>query len=522
MKDLRREDPQVIGPFHLISRLGSGGMGTVYLAAAPGDANEHLALKVIKPDHADNPEFRQRFAREVAAAVRIRHPRTVRVIDFDVTTAEPWLATEYVCGLSLQEHIQASGPLSAADALAFGAGVLDGLAAMHTVGLVHRDLKPSNIMLEPAGPKIIDFGLAYTRDASTLTWSGTPLGTPGYFSPEQAQGLKVTPAADVFSFGALMIFATCGQPPFGSGEYAALMWRVVHEEPDMASVPSDLQGIIRACMAKNPDDRPSLEELGEAFGKCRVAPGKPRRAVQRRRIRRMWAGRPVGRIAAPSWRDRKTGWVLAMAGAAAVVAAPFALNTWTGQRDDGAGSPKKPKASPVRSAAPVPIPVPVTKTGIDPLKVDWTNRTYYMFKEYGSAAGGPGTPIKIKNGQSHNTPWHDVYLTKVLHTQYQGSPITFVVLNYAFKIGSDVHYYSYFDAINCLRPAGRGYQVAGGMNVSTDIQVGSGDVFEPGLETWKVSEEGKLVRRSSQTGTLTTFLFDASCSVEPGTGSNPD
>ncbi|MFF5965910.1 protein kinase [Streptomyces collinus] len=259
MMRLRREDPRVVGSFRLHRRLGAGGMGVVYLGS--DKRGQRVALKVIRPDLAEDQEFRSRFAREVSAARRIRGGCTARLVAADLDADRPWFATQYVPGPSLHDKVAAEGPLGAADVAAVGAALSEGLVAVHEAGVVHRDLKPSNILLSPKGPRIIDFGIAWATGASTLTHVGTAVGSPGFLAPEQVRGAAVTPATDVFSLGATLAYSSMGDSPFGHGSSEVMLYRVVHEEPQLHGVPDALAPLVRACLAKDPEERPSTLQL---------------------------------------------------------------------------------------------------------------------------------------------------------------------------------------------------------------------------------------------------------------------
>lgn len=262
MMRLRREDPRIVGPYRLHRRLGAGGMGVVYLGS--DRRGQRVALKLIRAELAEDQEFRTRFAREIAAASRIRGGCTARVVGSDIEADRPWLATAYVPGPSLYKRVGDEGPLSWPEAARIGAALADGLVKVHEAGVVHRDLKPSNILLSPRGPRIIDFGIAWSRGASTLTHVGTAVGSPGFLAPEQVRGVAVTPATDVFAFGATLAYALTGDTPFGSGASSEVMlYRVVHEEPDLSAVPPQLAPLIRACLAKEPAERPGAAALHE-------------------------------------------------------------------------------------------------------------------------------------------------------------------------------------------------------------------------------------------------------------------
>ncbi|KAB1989449.1 serine/threonine protein kinase [Streptomyces triticiradicis] len=294
MMRLRREDPRVVGSFRLHRRLGAGGMGVVYLGS--DRRGQRVALKVIRPDLAEDQEFRSRFAREVSAARRIRGGCTARLVAADLEADRPWFATQYVPGPSLHDKVAEEGPLSAADVAAVGAALSEGLVAVHEAGVVHRDLKPSNILLSPKGPRIIDFGIAWATGASTLTHVGTAVGSPGFLAPEQVRGVAVTPATDVFALGATLAYAATQDSPFGQGSSEVMLYRVVHEEPHLHGVPDALAPLVRACLAKDPEERPSTLQLSlrlkeiaarEAQGMVDARPPAPRSDPDR----------PTGRLA---------------------------------------------------------------------------------------------------------------------------------------------------------------------------------------------------------------------------------
>ncbi|MFI2434196.1 serine/threonine-protein kinase [Streptomyces sp. NPDC018693] len=294
MMRLRREDPRVVGSFRLHRRLGAGGMGVVYLGS--DKKGQRVALKVIRPDLAEDQEFRSRFAREVSAARRIRGGCTARLVAADLEADRPWFATQYVPGPSLHDKVIDEGPLGAAEAASIGAALSEGLVAVHEAGVVHRDLKPSNILLSPKGPRIIDFGIAWATGASTLTHVGTAVGSPGFLAPEQVRGAAVTPATDVFSLGATLAYASMADSPFGHGSSEVMLYRVVHEEPQLHGVPDALAPLVRACLAKDPEERPSTLDLSlrlkeiaarEAQGLADPRPPVPRGGE---------AERPTGRL----------------------------------------------------------------------------------------------------------------------------------------------------------------------------------------------------------------------------------
>ncbi|WP_395110745.1 PQQ-binding-like beta-propeller repeat protein [Actinomadura sp. SCN-SB] len=260
MTATRPGDPRKLGPYRVVGRLGAGGMGQVYLGRSPGGRG--VAIKVIHPAMADEPDFRSRFRREVTAARAVNGVYTAAVLDADPDAPQPWLATAYLQGLSLQDAVAEHGPFPPHAARTLGAGLAEALVSIHRAGVVHRDLKPSNVMLTPEGPRVIDFGIARASEASALTRTGVALGTPAYMSPEQASGGTAGPPADVFSLGAVLTYAVTGVGPFGHGAVHDVIYRVLHQEPDLGRVPDPgLRSLIAACLQKDPDLRPSPEQV---------------------------------------------------------------------------------------------------------------------------------------------------------------------------------------------------------------------------------------------------------------------
>ncbi|MFW6692674.1 serine/threonine-protein kinase [Streptomyces sp. MAR4 CNX-425] len=259
LRPLGPEDPATVAAYRLAGRLGAGGMGKVYLSYTPG--GRPVAIKVIRPEFADDPEFRRRFAQEVHAAQRVQGLYTAPVVDFDTEGEQPWLATAYVTGPALADVVSEERPLPLESALLLIAGVAEALTAIHGAGVVHRDLKPSNVLLAADGPRVIDFGIARAADATALTGSGLLIGTPAFMSPEQAAGRKLTPATDVFALGQVAVFATTGRPAHGEGPSHAVVYRIVHEEPDLTGVPDALRPVVDLCLAKDPAERGALTEV---------------------------------------------------------------------------------------------------------------------------------------------------------------------------------------------------------------------------------------------------------------------
>jgi serine/threonine protein kinase len=234
-------------------------MGRVYLSFTPG--GRALAIKVIRPEHAEDEEFRRRFQREVTAAQRVQGLFTAPVIDADPTAALPWLATAYVSGPSLHQAVAEHDPLPPLSVFRLVAGVAEGLAAVHACGIIHRDLKPANVLLAEDGPRVIDFGIAHAAEATSLTHTGLSVGTPAFMAPEQIRGRLATPATDVFGLGHLAVFAATGHTAFGEGNQDALLYRIIHEHPDLDDCPQEVRDIALRCLAKDPNERPELTEI---------------------------------------------------------------------------------------------------------------------------------------------------------------------------------------------------------------------------------------------------------------------
>jgi hypothetical protein len=266
VKPLRADDPDVIGDYRILGTLGAGGMGRVYLARSRGGRT--VAVKVIRPEHADNPVFRRRFRREVEAARRVTGSWTAPVLDADPDAESPYLVTAYVPGPSLAEAVLARGPLPTHTLRALGAGLAEALLEIHRAGLVHRDLKPSNVLLSLDGPRVIDFGIARALDSTALTRTGAAIGSPAFMSPEQINGVEALPATDVFALGGLLVFAATGAGPFDGPTIPAVMNNVLNREPALDSLPADLRPLAAACLSKAPGTRPGPDAVRAA-----LAPG---------------------------------------------------------------------------------------------------------------------------------------------------------------------------------------------------------------------------------------------------------
>ncbi|WP_405614705.1 serine/threonine-protein kinase [Streptomyces sp. NBC_01508] len=258
---LQAADPSVVAGYRLAARLGAGGMGRVYLAHTQG--GRPLAIKVVRPELADDPDFRRRFGREIRAAQRVRGAYTAELIDADADGVPPWLATLYVPGPSLAQAVARRGPLSVTAVLWLMAGMAEALQAIHAEGIVHRDLKPSNVLLAADGPRVIDFGIALAADATSYTATGHTIGTPAYMAPEQASGAGVTAATDVFALAQTAAFAALGRPLYGDGQGVDVLYRIVHFGPDLSLLPEPLRPLFARCLATDPAERATPAEVVE-------------------------------------------------------------------------------------------------------------------------------------------------------------------------------------------------------------------------------------------------------------------
>ncbi|MFI6515795.1 PQQ-binding-like beta-propeller repeat protein [Spirillospora sp. NPDC050679] len=271
MEALKPGDPERIGRYRLLGRLGEGGMGRVYLGASP--AGRAVAVKVVRPELAGDQMFRARFRAEVEAARKVGGAFTSPVVDADPDGTVPWLATAYVSGLSLGDAVRRHGPFPEHLLRTLGAGLGEALGAVHRAGLLHRDLKPGNILLAKDGPRVIDFGISRAVDGTRLTSEGRFVGSPGYMPPEQIRGEDPTPAGDVFAFGAVLAFAATGRPPYGTGAVHTVLHRTLHQAPDLDGVPPALAAMVAACLSPDPGRRPPVELLARLLAARPVEPG---------------------------------------------------------------------------------------------------------------------------------------------------------------------------------------------------------------------------------------------------------
>jgi predicted Ser/Thr protein kinase len=253
------QTPDRLGPYRLLERLGEGGMGVVYLAA--DSQQRRVAVKALRPAFAADPNARRRLAREVETMRRVRSPFVAGVIDADVTSDPPYIVTRYVSGRTLEEVVGEGGPLTGRELARLASGLALALSAVHAAGVVHRDLKPGNVMLANGEPVVIDFGIAQVPDSTRLTQTGMFMGTPGYLAPEVIEGKPSGPASDVHSWGATMAFAATGRPPFGTGAFETIFYRIVNGQPDLTGFPAPLLSLVGQALSRDPARRPDTAEL---------------------------------------------------------------------------------------------------------------------------------------------------------------------------------------------------------------------------------------------------------------------
>lgn len=327
-----------MGKYTLLHRLGEGGMGVVHLAQGPD--GRRVALKVLRPHVVGDEEARDRLAREVSSLSRVRSSRVAEIIDADPWGPVPFVATRYVPGLSLHDHVPQEGPLAGDDLVHFARSLAESLQAVHRVGVLHRDVKPSNVLMEGRTPVLIDFGLARVAEDDRITRTGWLLGTPGYLAPEVLYGEEPTPAADVHAWAATVAFAGTGRPPFGRGPSVAVMDRVRRGEHDVSGLGPEVRGLVEAALAPEPTARPSLATLVDALGgtstqerllpapePTRLAPAAPPAREPYRQPPPVPAPVPESAPVRVGAAERARRWVLGLA-LLAVVAAGVAAAPW--------------------------------------------------------------------------------------------------------------------------------------------------------------------------------------------------
>lgn len=340
---LRPGEPRTIGPFRVRSRLGSGGMGDVYLGSTR--KGQQVAIKLIRGAQLDDDEFRIRFRREVRAAAKVRSRFIANLVDADPEADLPWLATEYVAGPTLSQELAVNGPLPQADVLNLVTGVAEALHGIHRAGLVHRDVKPANVILGPDGPRLIDLGVVAAADATRLTLTGQAVGTPMYMAPEQATGSRVTAAADVWALGALAYYAATGNHLFEGDHPAVVLYRVSAEDPSYADSPEYLRAFLDALLVKDPERRPPLDAILRSLGVPDQAveatlpvagpPDPPSAGTGGRGARGAGRGTTTsGRATAAARPGRRRTRVVVGAATAAMLLAGSAFGVWSWLDDD--------------------------------------------------------------------------------------------------------------------------------------------------------------------------------------------
>src|SRR6266571_136686 len=341
--------PGKFGPYRVLERIGEGGMGVVYLAT---DSEQRpVAVKVLRPAVAGDPNARRRLAREVETMRRVRSPFVAGVIDADVTSDPPYIVTRYVRGRTLDQVVTERGPLRGQELATVGHGLAAALTAVHAAGVVHRDLKPGNVMLADGEPVVIDFGIAHAPDSTRITQTGMFMGTPGYLAPEVIEGKETGRASDVHSWGATVAFAATGRPPFGTGTFEAIFYRIVNGQPDLEGCPSPLLPLVAAALARDPARRPSAADLNArvaALAPGSLVPGAAP-ATGPGEVGAVWPG--------------GLAWATGLGGAdgpggagGAAVAVPQTIGEWglagLGMGDGTAGPPGADSPVPAASAAP--------------------------------------------------------------------------------------------------------------------------------------------------------------------------
>ncbi|WP_326589661.1 serine/threonine protein kinase [Streptomyces sp. NBC_01294] len=351
----RPGDPTRIGPYRIIGRLGSGGMGTVH--AALSDDGTRVAVKVVHPAQADDPEFRARFRREVQLSARVSGPCLIPLLAADPEAELPWLATAYAPGPTLNQHLAAHGPLTGSTLYAFATGTAQALAAIHAAGVIHRDVKPQNVILSPAGPRVLDFGIAHAADGTSVTRTGVMTGTPGWISPEHYRTGTAGPAGDVFAWGALVAYAATGRLPFGTGAPDVVAFRVMSGDPDLDGIRAELREVVSKALAKEPGHRISAICAAESCSlllsdqSTQVLPtdAGPEPTRVGALVAEEWRVPPVDDPAWPAppgrpWRRKAAGVLAAAAVVGGITGGALAFPT-NGSGDRTAGAAQTPGAS---------------------------------------------------------------------------------------------------------------------------------------------------------------------------------
>ena len=407
LDDLQPGDPQLIGPYRLRGVLGTGAMGRVFLGASAEEWP--VAVKVVHAGLAADPAFRARFRREIEVARKVSGPFTAPLVDADVDGPVPWLATAYVAGPSLADMVAEGGPMPPGAVLELAAGLAEGLSAVHAAGVVHRDLKPSNIMLAEDGPRLIDFGISSAPGVTALTSTGQMIGSPGFMSPEQAEGLPVGPSTDIFSLGAVLTFAATGEGPFGPGSTVALIYRVIHRPPDLDHVPMQVRGLVERCLVKDPSLRPTARDLRAATraalaAQMLVAPDLPAAEEVPRWLAQ---DRPQQRERRPSWRRHwrplaAAAVIAALAGAVASLGLTAAHHRPPAVQPQAAGVRAPSPATSLSSSADPPRPAATRKAASAVHSPDGATPASARLAESTPLAGS--TPLADSTSLAGSTP----------------------------------------------------------------------------------------------------------------------
>ncbi|MEV0229408.1 serine/threonine-protein kinase [Nonomuraea sp. NPDC050786] len=382
------EVQQRVGPYTLVRKLGEGGMGFVHLAH--DGAGRRVALKTMRPELAAREEFRRRFGKEAEAARRVARFCTAPVLDAGFDGGTAYLVTEYVEGPDLSAVVKVA-PLSGSNLEALAVGVATALAAIHQAGVVHRDLKPSNVLLSPVGPRVIDFGIAQLADAAGgLPTVAQTMGTPAYMSPEQAKGEQVTPASDIFSWGALVAYAGTGRPPFGTGGVAEVVYRVINHAPVLDGLDEGIRPLVERALDKDPARRPTAQQLMDRLlGRTEVAVAAATKVVSD-----TWtpvvpapaASPPAKPVKRSLWLPVVVGVLAAVLGAAATLAV---VRPWESSAYE-AGTPSA-RATVESGGSTMSVQVDsLTRQG-DTVRLQWTvkntgNKNAPVYNKFGGAA----------------------------------------------------------------------------------------------------------------------------------------
>lgn len=395
-----------VGSWRLVSRLGSGGMGDVFLGV---DGAREAAVKVVSAGLALDPSFRSRFRREIDICRRVSGAQVAELLDADPDAPQPWLAIRYVEGATLRDAVSQIGPLHGDTLRGFALAAAAALVQIHDAGVVHRDLKPSNIILTPDTPVIIDFGIAGAVESTSLTATGTVLGSAGWMAPEQVLGRTCGPAADVFSWAAVVAFAATGRPPFGEGRPEALAYRIVHGEADLEGVDTSLGSLLTRALDQDPQARPTARELVAAMG---VGTGADVGTV----IAGTWVGDSATAFAEPltvverapegASKARRRPSLLTVATVLVVLALIAGVALFVQRQDDGdgataasSGTSQEPTTTALPSVTTTSTAPPETTTTTLPAvlsirDVDLRNRDYDVFCD----ASGAVTTISVEDG----------------------------------------------------------------------------------------------------------------------------